>query len=148
MQDHVLSVPENSLWKLRLERFGKERFSGIMALQLEESGMKFQLLDATGITLLTAGIKPDGQLVISQVVPQVERTGLPGYLARGLRRIFLEKAPETKVVPAGLTKEARFWFMPLWRADYTMAVNDSSGPLEVYLDLWWPQPDMILNRLN
>lgn len=119
------SFPEDSpqLKKITIRSFGTEKFSGLLGLMKQQHGLYYILLDATGIKLLEAEIKNDGEYIIKNGVKKLTDSSLPGILAQSLRRIYI-------VEPAELPCSTHF-FQKLCRKqlnDDTWVKYSDNGP--------------------
>jgi hypothetical protein len=90
------SIPYGSpqLKKIVIHSFGTERFSGLLGLMKQEGGIYYILLDATGIKLLEAEVKNNGEYIIKNGLKKLTNTSLPEILAQTLRRIYIVEPAE------------------------------------------------------
>ncbi len=149
IEPFVPRVYQGDLWKIRIGGESKELFSGLLVLAREEKTLSFQLLDATGITLLSAVVKKQGDLYIHQAVPKVEKGRLPAFLATSLQRIFLIEGKDCywAVPDKNMSCEHVKWgALSAWEVDYRFDEN-TQEILQVELDQWWPRPDIFLWKL-
>lgn len=82
------NIQSEALLRLTIERFGKERFSGLLLLRLEPGGINYVLLDASGIKLLEARVDAFGGSEIIRALGPLKEHRLPGLLAQALSRIY------------------------------------------------------------
>lgn len=75
--------------KIRIERWGELRFTGLLVLKEQETGAVFVVLDPTGITLLGGGIQVSGRQDSTPLKGPLKDTGIGEFLATALTRIFL-----------------------------------------------------------
>jgi len=80
---------EAGLYNIRIERWGKIRFSGILALQQRKEGLYYVLLDATGVTLIEAEVSPSGDHRLIRANGSLKTSQLPHYLSTSLKKIYL-----------------------------------------------------------
>ncbi len=80
---------EAGLYNIRIERWGKIRFSGILALQQRKEGLSYVLLDATGVTLIEAEVSLSGDHRLIRANGSLKISQLPHYLSTSLKRIYL-----------------------------------------------------------
>ena len=149
-----------SLWQMRLEHRGRERFSGILALRSEENNIRMVLLDSTGIKLMEAVVGGNHKFEVVYAMKIVQDHNLPEYLCRSLEKIFLETPDELPCSGGWLYRLCRYavsdghgrkrasWGpIPLWKVDFLV---DTSHPLTMkraVLDSPWPGPKLILDML-
>jgi hypothetical protein len=84
---------------IRIERWGEQRFSGILVVSNKDRGLLFALLDGTGVTLLEGEV-PFGAGEKTQVSGVLRDLDLADYLATAFSRIFLLD-PEEKPCSKG-----------------------------------------------
>lgn len=142
-------IIREGLWEIRLMRGKHELFSGLLVLGKEDGLLPYQLLDATGISLLTAKVDRNGNIEVISRLPLVGEKGLPRFIGKGLQRIMFDPGTRSYSVECEdhvMRKEKNWAGIALWKADYT--VNARGVVTAVSLDLWWPQPDMYLHILE
>ncbi|WP_163335659.1 hypothetical protein [Desulfopila sp. IMCC35008] len=76
---------------IRIERWGKLRFSGILAVASKEERLVFALLDGTGVTLLEGPLPGEGEQ--PELSGVLRDSDLAYYLAIAFSRIFLQEPP-------------------------------------------------------
>ena len=84
---------EESLWKLTIEQWGTERFTGLLAVRTIGPDFHLVLLDATGIKLLETTISNGSDVSVVFALKAVRDRGLPEYLTRSTSRIFETRRP-------------------------------------------------------
>ncbi len=89
MGNEVITTAGSSarLLNIRIERWGTQKFSGLLGLQNGAGGLYYVLLDATGVKLL------EGQLSAGEnnhsVSGVLKESGIADFLVESLERIFL-----------------------------------------------------------
>jgi hypothetical protein len=78
------------LLDIRIERWGEVRFSGLLALRPDGSGLYYALLDATGVKLLEAVTAEDSGYRLIHGKGALRESGLGEFLAEVLTRIYLQ----------------------------------------------------------
>ena len=130
-QDSRLLTADESLWKVRIHQWGKERFSGLLAMSSADKGMRVALLDPTGIKLLETELDRAGSVRSMSALAAVEGKGLPDFLTSSLQKIFYGSG-EISSCSGGVflrlcheqtgDKETRkrslFGPIPIWSVDY------------------------------
>ena len=81
--------PENRLYTLSIEQWGRVKFSGLLALQFNSSSLSYAMLDATGIKLIEGEVDFQGKYTIKNGMTGLKGSSLPGYLSTSLARTFL-----------------------------------------------------------
>lgn len=79
------------LLNIRIERWGEMRFSGLLALRKQGPGLYYALLDATGVKLLEVSVAGDGEYQLLHAKGALKESGLDGFLAEVLARIYLRE---------------------------------------------------------
>lgn len=87
-------VQQASLYKIFIERWQKPVFSGLVAIEYRGDGMRYVLLDASGIRLFSADIYSDKEFMLINSVAAVGDTKLPEYLSLWLKRTLLMEPAE------------------------------------------------------
>ncbi len=77
------------LLNIRIERWDEVRFSGLLALRKQGAGLYYALLDATGVKLLEVEVAGDGGYHLLHAKGTLKESGLDGFLAEVLERIYL-----------------------------------------------------------
>ncbi|MGB3223346.1 MAG: hypothetical protein WBB23_11145 [Desulforhopalus sp.] len=77
------------LLNIRIERWEELRFSGLLALQEQEDGLRYVLLDATGVKLLEGLAKTDGKHIMIRAGGALKDAGLNEFLSEALARLYL-----------------------------------------------------------
>ncbi len=142
-------ISPGDLWKIRLARGEEELFAGLLVLGREKDQLSFQVLDATGITLLSASVDEAGAVQVKAGVPKVVEGRLAGFLGKALQRIFFvdEMSCSTDEAVGMLrTKEVRWGGVSLWKVEYWSADN-AAEVSQISLDQWWPRPDLFLEKM-
>lgn len=118
-----------TLLHIRIERWGKSLFSGLLALQKREGELYYILLDATGIKLLEVQVQSSGGFRLMSDKNALSHSKLTPVLSKALARVYLT---EPQKLPCsrnwylrfclredegqGWTKEARVWPFKVWQA--------------------------------
>ena len=79
------------LLNIRIERWDEVRFSGLLALREQGGGLYYALLDATGVKLLEVEVAGDGGYHLLHAKGALKESGLDGFLAEVLTRIYLRE---------------------------------------------------------
>ncbi len=77
------------LMQIHIESWGTPRFTGLLGLQFQDTGLTYMLLDATGITLLESQVTQNGDSTVIRAAGKLGDTGLPDFLAASLWKIYL-----------------------------------------------------------
>jgi hypothetical protein len=131
---------KESIWKLTIEKWGTERFSGLLAVRTLGPDFHLVLLDATGIKLLETVMSDGNDVRVVSAVKAVRDRGLPEYLSKSTLRIFDTMSDDVHCFEYGLIrickkkpasnverKEARFGPFLLWSVDYSYIKNVTEG---------------------
>jgi len=153
---HFLCI-EESVWRLTLEQWGIERFTGLLAVRTLGPDFHLVLLDATGIKLLET-IKSNGSdiRVVSAIKAMRDR-GLPEYLSKSTSRIFETMSDGIHCFRHGLIriykkrpaldverKEARVGPFLLWSVEYFYNKDISEGFVCAVLQEPWRHSKLTL----
>ncbi len=98
-------IGDSQLMNIRIERWGTTRFSGLIGLQERGNGIYYILLDATGVKLMEALVKEDGNHELVRAHGSLKDTQLPEFLSASLQKIYLLE-PDT--LPCSRTFLLRF----------------------------------------
>ncbi|MFH0785682.1 MAG: hypothetical protein V2B20_27560 [Pseudomonadota bacterium] len=79
------------LLNIHIERWDEVRFSGLLALREQGGGLYYALLDATGVKLLEVEVASDGEYHLLHAKGALKESGLDGFLAEVLNRIYLRE---------------------------------------------------------
>lgn len=82
------------LYHIRLSRWSEPRFSGLLALRPGQDGFSYALLDATGVTLLSARVSESGRHQLLKAYGPFEESSLPGLLSQALFRVLVAQPVE------------------------------------------------------
>ncbi|MDP3479562.1 MAG: hypothetical protein Q8R88_07305 [Desulfoprunum sp.] len=134
-----------AFYTLTLKDTAKVRFNGLLGISAGKDGLHYILLDATGITLIEARIDIQGNVSQQRILGPLQKSGLPGYLAGALRRIFLEQpAPlpcedhflltfcEERQPAGSGRKWLRTWPFTWWSLQYSDEAKNSREQSLVY----------------
>lgn len=139
---------DSQIMNIRIERWGTTRFSGLIGLQQRGNGIYYVLLDATGVKLLEALVKEDGNHELIRAHGSLKDTQLPDFLSKSLQKIYLL---EPEVIPCSRTLLLRFckeksedngWFkyaelgpFSLWAVSYAENHN-TKWPASFFSQPW------------
>jgi hypothetical protein len=118
------------LLNIRIERWEKLRFSGLLGLREEAQGLYYVLLDATGVKLLEVEVARDGGHKPERASGPLKELNLVPFLSEALSRIYLQ---EPARVPC-----AGSWFHRLCREESEESGERSwykysrSGPFTIW----------------
>jgi hypothetical protein len=153
---HFLCI-EESLWKLTIEKWGTERFAGLLAVRTLGPDFHLVLLDATGIKLLETAISNGSDVRVVSVLKAVRDRGLPEYLSKSTSCIFDTMPDDVNCSRHGLIrickkkpildvkrKEARFGPFLLWSVDYYYSKDVSEGFVCAVLQEPWRHSKLTL----
>lgn len=84
----------NLLTNIRIERWGEQKYSGLLALEKKGRGIHFILLDGTGVKLLEGEVDEQLRYEIRYARGNFKESQLPEFLSVSLARTFLQE-PET-----------------------------------------------------
>ncbi len=80
---------QSKLMKIHFQQWSKPLFAGLIGIQKEKDTLRYILLDSSGITLAQARVMQDGNYTQLKANPEIKKSGLPGFLAHTLQRIYL-----------------------------------------------------------
>ncbi|MBW1671367.1 MAG: hypothetical protein JRJ43_09735 [Deltaproteobacteria bacterium] len=156
VDQHFLYVDE-SLWKLTIEKWGSERFTGLLAVRTLGPDFHLVLLDATGIKLLETTMSNKSDVRVVFALKPARDHGLPEYLSRSTSRIFdtmsgndncsrhgFIKICKKKPASDMERKEARFGPFLLWSVDYFYGNDVSEGFAGAVLREPWKRSKLTL----
>ena len=148
---------EESLWKLTIEQWGTERFTGLLAVRTLGPDFHLVLLDATGIKLLETVISNKSDVRVVSAVKAMRDRGLPEYLSKSTSRIFDTMSDNVHCFEYGFTrickkkpasdverKEARFGPFLVWSVDYFYSKDTSEGFVCAVLQEPWRRSKLTL----
>ncbi|MCJ7600553.1 MAG: hypothetical protein MUO63_03515 [Desulfobulbaceae bacterium] len=140
---------DSQLMNIRIERWGTTRFSGLIALQERGSGIFYVLLDATGVKLMEALVKEDGNHELVRAHGSLKDMQLPEFLSESLQKIYLIE-PDT--LPCSRTlllwfcmeksednrwhKYAQAGPFSLWSVDYYAESHYTKWPASSFSQPW------------
>lgn len=87
---------KSELYAIDIFRWGELQFSGLMGVQYNSTGLKYALLDASGVKLIEASVSHDNEFTLHFAVPMMKETKLPKYLGVWISRVLLV---QPKTVP-------------------------------------------------
>ncbi len=138
--DQHFPYVEESLWKLTIEQWGTERFTGLLAVRTLGPDFHLVLLDATGIKLLEIAMSDGSDVRVVTAVKAVRDRGLPKYLSRSTSRIFDNTSDDVNCSRHGFIrickkkpasdverKEARFGLFLIWSVEYFYSKDVTEG---------------------
>ncbi len=148
---------EESLWKLTIEQWGTERFTGLLAVRTLGPDFHLVLLDATGIKLLKITMSDGSDVRVVSALKAVRDRGLPEYLSRSTSRIFDTMSGDVHCSRHGFIrickkkpaldverKEARFGPFLLWSVDYFYSKDVTEGFVGAVLREPWRRSKLTL----
>ncbi len=155
--DQHFPYVEESVWKLTLEQWGIERFTGLLAVRTLGPDFHLVLLDATGIKLLET-IKSNGSDIrVVAAVKAARDRGLPEYLAKSTSRIFETMSDDVNCSTHGFIrickkkpaldmerKEACFGPFVIWSVDYFYNKDVTEGFVGAVLQEPWRRSKLTL----
>lgn len=155
-------TPEDSLWELKINHWGKERFSGLLALRSFDSKLSVVILDATGIKLLTGVVAPTGPMQVTQALGVIQDKHLPAFLNNSLQAIFFESPLSAdscvysgciqicnkKTAANSTLKEARLGPFLLWSVSYFFDRGAKAEISQAMLQQPWKGTKMSLQLLS
>ena len=118
---------DSQLMNIRIERWGTTRFSGLIALQERANGIYYILLDATGVKLMEALVKEDGNHELVRVHGALKDTRLPEFLSASLKKIYLIE-PDT--LPC--SRSLLLWFCMEKSEDNHWHKYAQAGPFKLW----------------
>ncbi|MDL1959281.1 MAG: hypothetical protein LWX01_06385 [Deltaproteobacteria bacterium] len=153
---HFLCV-EESVWKLTMEQWGTERFTGVLAVRTLGPDFHLVLLDATGIKLLETTMSDGSDARVVAAIKAVRDRGLPEYLSKSTLRIFDTMSDDVHCLKHGFIrickkkpasdverKEARFGPFLIWSVDYFYSKDVSEGFVGAVLQEPWRRSKLTL----
>ena len=155
--DQHFQYVEESFWKLTIERWGTERFTGLLAVRTLGPDFHLVLLDATGIKLMETAMSDGSDVRVIAALKAVSDRGLPKYLSKSTSRIFETMSDDVHCFRHGFIrickkksssdaerKEARFGPFLLWSVDYFYSKDVSEGFVGAVLQEPWRRSKLIL----
>ena len=155
--DQHFPYVEESLWKLTIEKWGAERFTGLLAVRTLGPDFHLVLLDATGIKLLETTMSNKSDVRVVSALKVVRDRGLPEYLSKSTSRIFDTTSGDVHCFRHGFIrickkkpaldverKEARFGPFLVWSVDYFYSKDVSEGFVGAVLQEPWKRSKLIL----
>lgn len=140
---------ESQLMNIRIMRWGVTRFSGLIALQERGNAIYYVLLDATGVKLVEALVRKDGNHELIHAHGALKDTHLPKFLSESLQKIYLLE-PDT--LPCSRTlllwfckkkSENNQWHkyvqagpFSLWSVDFSAEKHDTKWPASSFSQPW------------
>lgn len=91
MVTNSLGISDQSLQNIRIERWGKMRFSGILGVKRQGSGLAYVLLDTMGVKLLQGYADYSGKDLGTEVSGVLAEKGLTPFISKALARIYLQE---------------------------------------------------------
>jgi len=120
----------SALFNIRIERWGTQQLSGLLALRDRPAGFSYVLLDATGMKLLEGEINRENDSANLPFGGILKESGVAVFFTQSLERIFLYEPSKKPCARSWLLqfcsekekghtwyKTARFWPFTLWRAE-------------------------------
>jgi hypothetical protein len=148
---------DESLWKLTIEKWGTERFTGLLAVRTLGPDFHLVLLDVTGIKLLETAMSDGSDVRVVFALKPVRDRGLPEYLSRSTSRIFETVSDDVHCSRHGFIrickkkpaldverKEARFGPFLLWSVDYFYIKDVTEGFVGAVLQEPWRRSKLTL----
>ncbi|RKX58800.1 MAG: hypothetical protein DRP37_07495 [Thermodesulfobacteriota bacterium] len=155
--DQHFPCVEESLWKLTIEKWGTERFTGILAVRTLGPDFHLVLLDATGIKLLEIAMSNGSDVRVVSALNVMRDRGLPEYLSKSTSRIFDTMSDDVKCFRHGFIrickkkpaldverKEARFGPFWVWSVDYFYSKDVTEGFVGAVLQEPWKRSKLTL----
>ena len=155
--DQHFPYVEESLWKLTIEQWGTERFTGLLAVRTLGPDFHLVLLDATGIKLLETAMSDGSDVRVVSALKAVRDRGLPKYLSRSTSRIFDNTSDDVNCSRHGFIrickkkptldvkrKEACFGPFLLWSVDYFYSKDANEGFVRAVLQEPWRRSKLTL----
>ena len=155
--DQHFPYVEESLWKLTIEKWGTERFTGLLAVRTLGPDFHLVLLDATGIKLLETAMSDGSDVRVVSALKAVRDRGLPEYLSRSTSRIFDTMSDDVNCSRHGFIrickkkpaldverKEARFGPFLIWSVDYFFSKDVTEGFVCAVLQEPWRRSKLTL----
>lgn len=140
---------ESQLMNIRIERWGTTRFSGLIAMQERGNAIYYVLLDATGVKLMEALVKEDGNHELVRAHGALKDTRLPEFLSESLQKIYLiepDTLPCSRTLLLSLCKEksednqwhkyAQAGPFSLWLVDYYAENHSTKWPASSFSQPW------------
>ncbi len=134
MAPAILPDGESMLYQIRLSRWSEPRFSGLLALRHGADGFYYALLDATGVTLLSARVGGDGEHHLLKAYGPFQESSLPGLLSKALFRILIAQPLEQPCSRyllsrfchdadgGGFRKKTTLGLVTMWQVEYDQEV--------------------------
>ncbi len=139
-------VTESTLMNIRVERWGRVKFSGLLGLGKRDAGLQYVLLDATGVKLLAGTIKYNGAAPLPGGVLQGTMTA--NFLHTAFTRVFIIEPAQKPCSGSWFLrlcsrrknggdgeKSLRSAFMTLWRVDMPQGTEDGDITM-IYSQPW------------
>ncbi|MBW2164212.1 MAG: hypothetical protein JRF43_07185 [Deltaproteobacteria bacterium] len=155
--DQHFQYVEESFWKLTIEQWGTERFTGLLAVRTLGPDFHLVLLDATGIKLMETAMSDGSDVRVVSALKAVRDRSLPKYLSKSISRIFDTMSDDVNCSRHGLIrickkksaldmerKEARFGPFLLWSVDYFYSKDVTEGLVCAVLQEPWRRSKLTL----
>ena len=156
IDQHFICV-EESLWKLTIEQWGTERFTGLLAVRTLGPDFHLVLLDTMGFRLLETTMSDGSNVRVVSALKVVRDRGLPKYLSRSTSRIFDTMSDDVNCSRHGFIrickkkpasdverKEARFGPFLLWSVDYFYSKDVTEEFVRAVLQEPWKRSKLTL----
>ena len=85
----IEQLSTGQLYNIRIERWGTMRFSGLLVVKKQQTGLYYAMLDASGVKLVEADVDISGDYRLLHAQMGIKDTQLPEYLSTSLQRITL-----------------------------------------------------------
>ncbi len=92
---------------IRVERWDTLRFSGLLGLRKNPTGLEYVLLDATGAKLLMVEVAENGSQNLLRVSGPLKKTDFAPFLSEALARIYLQEPAGTSCIGSWLYQVCR-----------------------------------------
>ncbi len=116
------------LLSIRIQQFENTRFSGLIGIRQTENGLRYGLLDATGVKLLEAETTPAGRHNPDLATGPLKDSTLAAFLSAALARIYFQE-PATKPCDGS-------WFYRLCHLeneDHSWTKYRRNGPFTIWM---------------
>ncbi len=141
-------VETTKIFNIVIKSWGKQKYSGLLAIRNSLKGIRYILLDPTGIKLLESEIILEEQHLKGPQLGPLAGSSLNKFLSRAFKRIFLEIPDELPCMRRGLArlcynidpegrweKTYQIWPLMIWRVEKKSAAKVTKT-MYLYFQPW------------
>ncbi len=141
-------VETTNIFNIVIKSWGKQRYSGLLAIRNSSKGLRYILLDPTGIKLLESEIRLEKLQLAGLQTGPLAGSNLNSFLARAIKRIFLEIPDKLPCMRRGLArlcynidpegnwdKTYQIWPFMIWKVEKNSATKVTKT-MYLYFQPW------------